>query len=222
MAVGFSGSNGGINKGDSFLEKDLLKRPIEVSYFVNNICNLKCKHCYVGYNEKDNELSVDEWKKVFDELIEIGALTFGNVGKEPLLSSEKTLKLLKYFVKKREESPKLRFGFVTNGTLLNNKIARELEEIFPDYIDVSLDGDENSHNYIRSKGNFEKTFENLKNLPKKLKEKVFISFTLMKTNKDSFGKMTKELDIIGFKKILISPYIKTPNSDGCIGSGHMS
>ncbi|MDP2947727.1 MAG: radical SAM protein [Nanoarchaeota archaeon] len=214
MACGLSGSNGGVRDGNNFFKIDLLKRPLEVSFFVNNICNLKCKHCYVGYNKKEDELTVEEWIKIFDKLIEMNALTFGNVGKEPLLSSEKTFKLLKYFAEKRKENLKIRFGFVTNGTLLNSSIAKQLEEILPDYIDISLDGTQEVHDYIRGEGKFKITTENLKNFPKKLKKKVFISFTLMRSNKDSFKEMVKELDKMDFKKFIISPYIKTPDSDG--------
>lgn len=105
MALGFSGSNGGINviAEKKFQGINLAERPMEVSYFVNNVCNLKCGHCYVGYENNKDELSVDEWISVFDKLIEKGALTFGNVGKEPLMSPEKTIRLLEYFRKKKRQ-----------------------------------------------------------------------------------------------------------------------
>ena len=103
MALGISGSNGGISRDtNSVLEVDLLNRPLEVSYFVNNVCNLVCKHCYVRYEEQTGDLSIEKWKSIFDELIQKGALTFGNVGKEPLLSPAKTFELLEYFKKRRK------------------------------------------------------------------------------------------------------------------------
>jgi MoaA/NifB/PqqE/SkfB family radical SAM enzyme len=213
MALGLSGSNGGLGNENSS-EIDLLNRPLEVSYFINNICNLACKHCYVGYEEPKGELSVLEWTNVFDKLIEKGALTFGNVGKEPLLSSDKTLDLLKHLAQKRKENPKIRFGFVTNATLLEEKIIDELAEISPNYIDISVDGSKKHHDYIRGNGNYEKTINNLKKLPDSLKGKVFISYTLMNHNKDSFKDMIKKMDNIGIKKFLISPYVATPSSKG--------
>jgi len=60
MAVGFSGSNGGILDRRKISEPDIVNRPLEVSYFVNNRCNLRCNHCYVGYEEKNGELSVQD------------------------------------------------------------------------------------------------------------------------------------------------------------------
>ena len=206
MAVGFSGSNGGVSN-------NLLAEPkvnIEVSYFINNTCNLNCKHCYVGYENQEDSLSVEEWKKAFEELISLNATTFGNVGKEPLLSWEKTKELLIFLKEKRNENPKIRFGLVTNLTLLTPKIAEKLNEILPDYLDVSLDGIKESHEFIRGNGNFEKTFNNLRIISEKfpnLLNKIFISFVLMKHNKTDFREMLNQLSKIKIKKILISPYV---------------
>lgn len=213
MALGLSGSNGGINNEKNFSDRDLLNRPLEVSYFVNNVCNLKCKHCYVGYQKTDGDLSLVEWKNIFEKFINLGALTFGNVGKEPLLSPDKTLDLLNFFKIKRENDSRLRFGLVTNGTLLKGRVVEELSEILPDYIDVSLDGLRSWHNTIRGNGNYERTTQNLSSLPDKLKEKVFISYTLMKQNQDDFKKIVSNIAKNGIKHFLISPYIQAPHSD---------
>jgi len=214
MALGFSGSNGGIAEEKPSIDTDFLNRTLEISYFVNNKCNLKCRHCYVGYENSKNEISIKEWTETFDRLINMGALTFGNVGKEPLLSQNKTLALLKHLNKKRNENPKLRFGLVTNGTLLNRDITNKLAEISPDYIDVSLDGNQKEHDYIRGNGNYKKTIENLIQLPSGLKEKVFISFTLMNHNKHSIDEMVEFNSHLGFNKFLISPYVNQIYSSG--------
>ncbi|MCK5176704.1 MAG: radical SAM protein [Candidatus Aenigmarchaeota archaeon] len=203
MAFGSSGADRSTDRAISFQNKDLLNKPLDVSYFVNNICNLKCRHCYVGYEEGKGELSILEWTNVFDRLIDMGALTFGNVGKEPLLASEKTLSLLNYFAQKRKENHKLRFGFVTNGTLLKGKAVSEIAKISPDYIDVSLDGTIKEHDYIRGKGNYAKTLNNLRKLPSDLKQKIFISYTLMNHNKDSFENMIEEIKDMGIRKFCI-------------------
>src|SRR3990172_8879450 len=94
MAIGFSGSNGGIttnyyefyylNLRDTDYYRSN-KVPMEVSYFINNTCNLKCRHCYVGYRHVGDALSVGEWKTVFDELIESGGRVLGKVRKELLI-----------------------------------------------------------------------------------------------------------------------------------------
>lgn len=220
MALGFSGSNGGINKNQfSLADIDLLNRSLEVSYFVNNVCNLRCKHCYVGYEETKNSLSVKEWQEVFNKHLALGALTFGNVGKEPLLSWDKTKALLNFFEEKRKKNPKIRFGLVTNATLFDDKKIEELAEINPNYVDISLDGTEQVHDFIRGQGNYRITFGNLRKISQKapeLAKKIFISYTLMRPNNDLeiIGSLLRETKKIGIEKMLISPYVKNESNLG--------
>ena len=220
MAVGFSGSNAGVEKGKNFVEVDLLNRPLEVSYFVNNKCNLNCKHCYVGYSNPKNDLSISEWKNIFDELIDFGALTFGNVGKEPLLAWERTSELLKYFQGKKRENPKLRYGFVTNATLFNEEKIKELDKLSPDYLDISIDGTEEVHDFIRGKGNYQKTYANLQKIKEtapNLLKKIFISYTLMQPNKNALEQTIQEMNKLGINNFLVSPYVKTIHDKGNLG-----
>ncbi len=217
MAIGISGSNGGITPNQkkilvNDLQYEIFTRkypyPMEVSFFINNICNLRCQHCYVAYEENHNALSTEKWKKVFDELILMGALTFGNVGKEPTLDWDKTKELLFYFKKKRQSVPKLRFGFVTNGTLLDNQKIEDIEKIQPNYIDISLDGTKNIHDYIRGIGNYDRTIDSLKTMSKyKIINKVFVSFTANKLNLPTIVKLIDILYRLGVKNILLSPYV---------------
>jgi len=224
MAVpGFSGSDGGIGKIISSISEDELSYsllsnkhliPLDVSYFINNVCNLRCKHCYVAYEENKGTLSVGEWKRVFDELISMGALTFGDVGKEPTLTWKETKELLYYFKAKRRFIPKLRFGFVTNGTLLERSKIEDLEKIQPDYIDISLDGTKGAHDYIRGEGNYYRIMNNLKILSQyKSISKVFIIFTIMKTNLFSIADAIDTIYHIGIRNVLFSPYVTLDKTD---------
>lgn len=223
MAIGFSGSNGGVYanyrsivRSDLKYENFIFKYgyPLEISYFINNICNLRCKHCYVAYDESRNALSMKEWQDVFDILISMGALTFGNVGKEPLLNWNKTRGLLYYFQEKRKMVPKLRFGFVTNGLLLNETMIEDIERIRPDYIDISVDGTKAVHDYIRGFGNYDKIISCLINFSKsEVIDKVFISFTANRLNTSTIGDLVDVLYNLGMKKILISPYVTLNRRD---------
>jgi MoaA/NifB/PqqE/SkfB family radical SAM enzyme len=76
----------------------------------------------------------------------------------------------------------------------------------PGYLDVSIDGNEATHDAIRGKGMFEKTVMNIKALPDSLKEKVFISFTLNRVTAPGMEEMISQLTKIGISHFLISPY----------------
>ncbi len=223
MAVpGLSGSAGGVSSNFQPLSKEDLNitsikekfnYPYDVSYFINNTCNLKCKHCYVAYKNDKNALNLSEWESVFDQLINMGALTFGNVGKEPTLNWASTKHLLKYFKEKRDLIPKIRYGLVTNGTLLDKLKIADMANNFPNYIDISLDGDENTHDYIRGKGAFAKLINNLKMISKTpLISKVFIIYTLNKATINAISEVMKTITNVGIKNILFSPYV-TVKSD---------
>lgn len=223
MAVGFSGSNGGITSNHKKLSSLCLqsyefckddKTPLEISYFINNTCNLKCRHCYVGYSKTNDSLTLQEWTGAFDELVSLGAKTFGNVGKEPLLNWEKTKPLLEYLKHKKEKYTDMRFGFVTNGILLNDMMIVELDKIMPDYIDISLDGNKEVHDFIRGEGAYDALMTNLQNLSQyKLSEKVFISFTLNRMNASCVDKVIQSIYDMGFKNLLISPYVTLDAND---------
>ncbi|MCK5122648.1 MAG: radical SAM protein [Candidatus Pacebacteria bacterium] len=216
MALGWSGSNGGITQNYKSISAKNLRQdyaqqmcsyPLEVSYFVNNICNLKCRHCYVGYKNENNSLTVEQWEQVFDECIAIGALTFGNVGKEPTLSWEKSVALLQYLKEKRRQKSKIRFGLVTNAILLNKEKSKELSEINPDYLDISLDGTKEINDTIRGHGSYAKVINNIKLFPRDLLNNVFISFTANQLNLRAIPELIDEIYKIGVKNILISPYV---------------
>lgn len=223
MALGFSGSNGGITKNHKRVSSPFLQNewfckeintPLEISYFINNVCNLQCRHCYVGYSKMTDSLRLQEWENVFDELVELGAKTFGNVGKEPLLNWAKTKGLLEYLKYKKGENSDLRFGFVTNGILLDKMKIIELNKIMPDYIDISLDGNKEVHDWIRGEGTYDALMSNLQTLSGyQLKDKVFISFTLNRVNASCIEDVIKSIYRLGIKNILISPYVTLNTSD---------
>lgn len=218
MAVGFSGSNGGIDvKSSKFNKPDFVSGPLELSYFVNNFCNLNCRHCYVGYKETKNDLSIDEWENVFNEALDLGTLTFGNVGKEPILAWDKSFHLLNFL--KEKNNPKIRYGLVTNATLFNDKIIDQLIDANPTYLDISLDGPKDIHDYIRGSGNHNKTVSSIEKIINKapnFSDKLFISFTLMGKNNNIslFKNMVEELQKKGVKRFMISPYVTSINQKG--------
>ncbi len=223
MAMGFSGSNGGISATNSFNNSlynlnELINStniPTEISFFVNNTCNLKCRHCYVGYSKTTQSLSLQEWTSVFDDLISLGARTFGNVGKEPLLNWDKTKSILKYMKLKKKKHTDLRFGFVTNGILLDDMKIAELDEIMPDYIDISIDGNQKTHGFIRGEGTYQALMTNLHKLSRyaSLSERIFFSFTLNRMNASSVAEVIRSIYEIGFTNLLISPYVTIDTND---------
>ncbi|MDP1695129.1 MAG: radical SAM protein, partial [Candidatus Woesearchaeota archaeon] len=220
MAVGFSGSNGGINVKSSTLHRqDFIRGPLEISYFVNNVCNLSCRHCYVGYEEPKNALSVEEWQNIFNQALELGALTFGNVGKEPLLAWNKSVQLLNFLKQKKQENPRIRYGLVTNATSFDDERIKQLIEADPTYLDISIDGTREIHDSVRGFGNYDKSLSAIEKIlcqGSSFSDRLFISFTLMGANNDVslIKKMIGELQERGVKRFMVSPYVVSINQNG--------
>jgi len=114
---------------------------------VTDRCNLTCRHCYLGEGT-GQELELVTIRGVLEEFGEMGGLRLIVTGGEPLQHSR--FKKINRFVGDRP----FRSILVTNGTLIDDEIAGSL--LFNE-VQVSLDGMEKGHDFIRGPGSFEKS-----------------------------------------------------------------
>ena len=141
-------------------------------------CNLTCKHCYSISADIDfpGELTTAEVHAVMDDLKRFGVPVLILSGGEPLLRSDLTdiahrAKRLGFYV-----------GLSTNGTLIGEHNVDELASIGFDYLGVSLDGIEETHDRFRRKqGAFKAALEGVR-LARDVGIKVGIRFTLTQDN----------------------------------------
>ncbi len=123
-----------------------LAPPDRVSVNVTLRCNLSCTMCTTCYDSP--ELSTDEIKGIIDQTRAWGVKVFNPLGGEPFMRAD-IEELLAYAV---------RGGFyvtvTTNGTLITERRARSIAAVPADrlHFNLSLDGDEQSHDLIRSRG----------------------------------------------------------------------
>lgn len=145
-------------------------------------CNLHCVHCYQeDYNAKMPYEKMLELLDKYEEYLKFHSYEgqINLTGGEPLLHPD-IFKLIAE-IKKRS----MIFSILTNGTLIDEKMAEKIAEYKPLFVQISLDGPEKIHNGIRGEGAFEKALIGVDNLKKK-GVKVLISFTAMKMNYKSF------------------------------------
>lgn len=112
-------------------------------------CNLKCKHCYLGASTGE-DMTVDVFRQMVDEFIQIGGLKVMLSGGEPLLHPL-IWEFLEYLAKSG-----LRVVLLSNGTLIDNETALRLRGLVHE-VQVSIDGTSLSHDAFRGKGTFGKT-----------------------------------------------------------------
>ncbi len=138
--------------------------PLNVTMELTQDCNFHCSHCYnfdrTGHSkapDRDKSLSLDQWKRVVDEVREMGAFYICFTGGEVLLYPH-LLELIEY-TKGLGASIRLK----TNGSRLTSSLAKKLKETGVDDIEFSLyGGTEKTHDeFTGTSGHFGAVLESL-------------------------------------------------------------
>jgi radical SAM protein with 4Fe4S-binding SPASM domain len=134
-------------------------RPLVV-WNTTNRCNLKCKHCYIGAEDRqyEGELTHAEALGFIEDLgeLQIPVLLFS--GGEPLVRSD-LYELGAYAAEKG-----LRPVISTNGTLITAEAAQKIKAAGFQYVGVSIDGRPEIHDQFRAvPGAFRRAVEGIRN-----------------------------------------------------------
>lgn len=127
--------------------------PEHVYFSLTNRCNLKCRMCNFpnSPSREEDELTTEECKRIIDQItdLKINHLIFS--GGEPLLRKD-IFDLITYAVAKRIKM----VDVTTNGLLIDEGVAKKLINLGVNPITISIDGLEETNNFIRGKGSFQK------------------------------------------------------------------
>ena len=138
--------NTGGDYEDTKFKELLVSTPIEeMRVLHNNKCQLKCAHCFYGFDEPVSPILPKE--VIYDAIVQASKLGIKNIhfsGKEPLFDDE----ILWYAHKIKEDHLPLTFNLVTNGINLP-KYVKELKECGMNRVFLSVDEVLNS-NGVRS------------------------------------------------------------------------
>ena len=155
-----------------------------VSVLLNYSCNLKCLHCYLsGVRMKRKGLTREQWLKVFESAFLYGVKTLAFSGKE-IFFDRRTAGIFFEAIRLRDDiqvKRETQIGVITNGTMIG-AYRDELLSFEPDYIDISVDGLPEVHDFIRGEKSFEKLSDNLKWLSFNFPDRVWIIHTIFDQN----------------------------------------
>lgn len=123
-----------------------------IRWEINSLCNLRCKHCFLGQDRSIEKQSYEEQHNALIALINQGLKKIIISSKEPLLE-EHLAKHIKYCRENRVE-----VILITNGILFSDKqIAEKIVLSGVNAIYISSEGiDKDENDYIRGQGTFEK------------------------------------------------------------------
>jgi radical SAM protein with 4Fe4S-binding SPASM domain len=113
-------------------------KPFLISWNITKRCNLKCSHCYLDADtltrSDPNELETGDAKKIIDQIASVNTQTILILtGGEPFLRED--LFDLVYHASQRE----LMVVLGTNGTLIDDNIAKEMDRTGIFGVGISLD-----------------------------------------------------------------------------------
>jgi len=138
-------------------------------------CNLHCIGCYAGeYQKEQDVLSFEEIDRIFREAKELGFHFIVISGGEPFIRKD----LLDLFEKHND----IYFMVYTNGTLIDEKLAKKLAELGNVAPAISVEGFEKETDARRGSGMFQKILLAMENLKK---NGVLFGFSATPTIKNS-------------------------------------
>ncbi len=187
----------------AFLTKMI--QPYTLQLHVTERCNLRCRHCYG--ESWTNMLSFEEFKEIIAQYQEVLQLARARgvvliTGGEPLTWPH-VYQAIQH-VKKQGLIPKL----LTNGTLITEKTCKMLKKSGLYFVQVSLDGLQDTHDAIRGVGMFDRAIRAIK-LLKQAKFQVTVMFTAMKKNIDDLPGLVVLLNELGVDRLAMGRFIPT-------------
>jgi radical SAM protein with 4Fe4S-binding SPASM domain len=162
-----------------------------LQWHITSRCNLRCAHCYQNAGH-ENELGMEGWRTILHQYLELlsvwrdttGRWIAGHItvtGGDPFMRPD-FMDLLQLLAAHRRD---FSFAILTNGTRIDDAVARRLKNLGPTYVQVSLEGSRQVHDEIRGKGNHDRTVEAIQCL---LRAGLYtsISFTAHRDNVHTF------------------------------------
>jgi|GEM_PF-1108701 radical SAM additional 4Fe4S-binding domain len=188
-------------------------KPVDLNIAIEilEMCNLRCRYCYVAAGIMGNNImKLEDYMKIIENIISIKnkynriGITF--TGGEPTLHPD-----LIDMVRKAKDIGIDRIALVTNGTLMNKRFLDNLIDAGLEWIAVSIDSYlAEDNDYLRGKGVYEKVIETLKilsqyeNIYKSLSV-TLTSKNISKDNAEGLVKLGKKynVDAIVFNMIML-------------------
>jgi sulfatase maturation enzyme AslB (radical SAM superfamily) len=179
--------------------------PLVLSWNVTRKCNLKCSHCYINAAPKEytDELTTEEGKRLIDQICEVSHPLLILSGGEPLLRKD-IYELIEYGTQKG-----LRTGLGSNGTLIDDSVAKKLKQSGIKTVSISIDSyvPENHDDFRGVKGSWRKAINAIEAL-RENEVLVQVNTTLTQQNYDEIDdimSLAEKLGVENFHLFFLVP-----------------
>lgn len=157
-----------------------------VSIVLNNVCNLRCRHCYLEPTPSEPGLTREEWLAFFRSLFGDLAPTVVSFAGKEVFAEVGSADLMFEAIRLRDQlqahrGERTHIGVITNGTLLH-RFRAGLIACPPDHFDISIDGLPEFHDEVRGRGAFARLEPNLRWLVAAFPNRVWVTHTIFGPN----------------------------------------
>ncbi|MDX2108897.1 MAG: radical SAM protein [Verrucomicrobiota bacterium] len=162
-----------------------------LQWHLTNRCNLRCEHCYQESYGGD-ELNFEELIGVlgqYEKMIQSWRHQSGKsfhaqitlTGGEPFVRKD----FPRFLMEIAKRRSLFSFAILTNGSMIDRPMARQLRSLRPKFVQVSIEGTEDTHDRIRGCGDYQRTISAIR-LLRRFGVKTLISFTAHRENYREF------------------------------------
>lgn len=179
-------------------------------WHITDSCVNRCNHCYIK-NFGKNNVSLETAFDIIDDMKEC----CDQLGATPVISITGGDPLVHPFVweiLKKAKSIGGQLGILGNPELLNDEVVRQLMETGVRQYQISLDGMQNTHDNIRSRGSFRRSSEAI-SLLARLGLQINVMSTVSSANYLEMVDVMKHAYILGAKRWSFARY--TPDDGDC-------
>ncbi len=192
-----------------------------LQWHITERCNGRCLHCYQESNSVSSDIDFESLAGILDQFLALlddcdRRRGFGKMrghinltGGEPFIRDD-CLDLLDLLVAHRD---RISFGILTNGTMIDDRLARFLGYLRPLFVQVSLDGTAETHDHLRGPGNFDKVCAAVRCLVNR-RIPVIISFTANGKNFRQFPLVARIGRKLGVRVVWTDRFIPLGQSEG--------
>lgn len=177
-----------------------------LQFHITGRCNLRCKHCY--RTEGDVEaLTFDNVKDIINQFLELcekynaahkikkrGHINI--TGGEPFVHRD-IKKIITYLGDKQSQ---LTYSILSNGSFINQEVIELLKQTKVSFVQLSIDGDKKTHDFLRAPGDYVRVFK-IAEMLEKAGVRTHISFTANKENYKYIPKVAQECRRRGITKL---------------------
>lgn len=160
---------------------------LQLQFHITGRCNLRCKHCY----RTEGDVEPLDYEKVAAVIGQYRALRkaynarhhirckghINITGGEPFFHRD-IRRILELLGQCREE---FSYGVLSNGTRIDEEMMILLKETNASFVQLSIDGDRQTHDFLRAPGDFDRVFQKARELEKN-GIRTYISFTANREN----------------------------------------